>query len=148
MDSTWMGDDSRVGCGCCSYKYCKIPEAEKRGLHYMLLGVDNYRINCVVFGYATSYWFTIMAVNSAKTHSWLTTGFKQLLRGLIKQIRGPCETYPWPGLFKAKITCEIWAWYRRIHVTDVRCIIYVVFIGDGNTYVVHHCLIEWIWPGL
>ena len=25
-----MGDHVRVGRGCCSYKYCKIPEAEKR----------------------------------------------------------------------------------------------------------------------
>ena len=27
-----------MGRGCCSYKYCKISEAEKRGLHKMLLG--------------------------------------------------------------------------------------------------------------
>ena len=38
MVSPWMGDHLRVGHGCCSFKYCKIPEAEKRGLHHMLLG--------------------------------------------------------------------------------------------------------------
>ena len=33
-----MGDQSRVGRGCRSYKYCKISEAEKLGLQYMPLG--------------------------------------------------------------------------------------------------------------
>ena len=37
MGSTWMGL-SRVGRGCCSFKYCKIPEAVKQGYHYILLG--------------------------------------------------------------------------------------------------------------
>ena len=33
---------SKVGQGCCSYKYSKIPEAEKRGLYYLLLGQNKY----------------------------------------------------------------------------------------------------------
>ena len=35
-----MGDHSSVGqWTCCSYKYSvKIPEAEKQGIHFMLLG--------------------------------------------------------------------------------------------------------------
>ena len=37
MVSTWMGDHSRAGSGCSSYKYCEIPEAEKRGLRKILL---------------------------------------------------------------------------------------------------------------
>ena len=37
--STWMGDHvQRLDVDAVSYKYCKIPEALKRGLHYMLLG--------------------------------------------------------------------------------------------------------------
>ena len=40
MGSTWMGL-SRVGRGCCSFKYCKIPEAVKQGYHYILLGQKN-----------------------------------------------------------------------------------------------------------
>ena len=36
---TWMGDNSRVGLGCCcGCKFGKIPAAEKRGLQYMPLG--------------------------------------------------------------------------------------------------------------
>ena len=33
-----MGDHLRVRRRYCSYKYCKIPGAEKRGPDYMLLG--------------------------------------------------------------------------------------------------------------
>ena len=33
-----MVDHLKIGRGQCSYKYGKIPEAEKRGLHHMLLG--------------------------------------------------------------------------------------------------------------
>ena len=33
---------SKVGRGCCSHKYSKIPEAEKRGLYYLLLGQNKY----------------------------------------------------------------------------------------------------------
>ena len=43
MVSTWMGDHSRVRRRYCSYKYCKIPGAEKRGPHYMLLGQKRRR---------------------------------------------------------------------------------------------------------
>ena len=40
MVSTWMGDHSTVGHGCCSYKYCKVPKAEKWGFHQMLMGTQ------------------------------------------------------------------------------------------------------------
>ena len=33
-----MDDHSRIGRGFCSYTYCKIPEAEKRGLCHLVLG--------------------------------------------------------------------------------------------------------------
>ena len=36
-----MGDHWKIGRGCCSYRYCKIREAEKWGLHYLLLGQRN-----------------------------------------------------------------------------------------------------------
>ena len=54
MVSTWMGDHSRAGSGCSSYKYCEIPEAEKRGLRKQSIWEKLYR-NVTATESATSF---------------------------------------------------------------------------------------------
>ena len=44
-----MGDHLRVGRGCCSYKYCNIPEAEKRGLPFFYLTPACFLLNPYLF---------------------------------------------------------------------------------------------------
>ena len=86
-----------------SDKVCTIKVVSKHHLKFSRIYTLLYMINCAVFGNVTSHLFTIMAVNSSKTHSSLRTGLSSYSGPLMKHIPDPYETYPWPGLFKAKI---------------------------------------------